>query len=167
MDLRDHLPPLSLKVIGALKSPDAHPSLRLSAIMMGTFIFVGNKRCNQHVNSPLDINHKFFPEEYLMFCKSKDGKAGRSSCSWIPGYASSKGAARGLSCFLWDMPWRMYCDLPEARLYPSQRCPPGVCGIEGCCRSLTRTAVMGLWGVSWKVFYECGVEQRTERDALL
>lgn len=28
-------------------------------------------------------------------------------------------------------------------------------------------AVMGLPGVPWKVFYECGVEQRTERDALL
>lgn len=51
--------------------------------------------------------------------------------------------------------------------HESQRCPPGVCGIEGCCRSRTRMAVMGLSGVPWKVFYECGVEQRTERCSVM
>lgn len=28
-------------------------------------------------------------------------------------------------------------------------------------------AVMGLPGVPWKVFYECGVEQRTERCSVV
>lgn len=71
--------PLTPGISGGERSPEEPrlPTLAFSSLVftMGSFIFVGNNRCNQHVSSPLDINHKFFPEEYLMLCKSKDGKS--------------------------------------------------------------------------------------------
>lgn len=66
---------LSLEVTGSLQSPDCPPwPPPLHLFVIGTFIFVRNNRCNQHINSPLDINHKIFPQENLMLLKRKDGK---------------------------------------------------------------------------------------------
>lgn len=70
--------PLTPAVSGGERIPEEPrlptPAPTTLVFMIGTFVFVRNNRCNQHVKNPLDINQKF-PQEHLMLCKCKGGKS--------------------------------------------------------------------------------------------
>lgn len=111
--------PLTLAVSGGDRSPEEPrlptPAPTTSVFVIGTFVFVRNNRCNQHVNNPLDINHKFFPQEHLRLCKCKGGKS-RQELSEVGSQDESPPRAEtGASeASLRDVSWEGNCGQLEA-----------------------------------------------------